>query len=319
MPKVSIIVPVYKVEKYLDECVESLINQTYSDFEIILVDDGSPDRCGLICDEWAVKDSRIVCVHKENGGISSARNAGLEHAAGEYIVFVDSDDYVDSKYLEILVSAMEESKADVVMCGSKSVWLDHEGHAEHLPQTPTMLEGKAFAHEFLIWLGAYAVVWNKIFKKSLFDNISFHEGRIFEDMYFTTDVIKHTKTWSIIPEQLYFYRMRKSSMINTKRIVLSSSMYAATQYLCQKFDDDAELAFLAKKLQLNQLLNYYVDEPKEEYTKWKMELRNCKRELFGFSGLTVKQRLKFETATLFPKLYCRWIERKKQPTHQFYE
>ena len=121
MSKISVIVPVYKVEKYLDKCVESIIKQTYKDLEIILVDDGSPDNCPAMCDEWAKKDSRIVVIHKENGGVSSARNKGLDIATGEYVCFVDSDDHVTKDYVEILLSCLEESAADIAVAATQII------------------------------------------------------------------------------------------------------------------------------------------------------------------------------------------------------
>ena len=117
MPEVSIIVPVYKVEKYLDRCIESLIAQTLSDIEIILVDDGSPDNCPSLCDRWAKKDSRIKVIHKENGGLGFARNSGLDIACGEYVGFVDSDDFVKHDMYEALYSAAKNEDADIAMCG----------------------------------------------------------------------------------------------------------------------------------------------------------------------------------------------------------
>lgn len=115
--KLSIIVPVYKVEKYLDRCVQSILGQTFEDFELILVDDGSPDSCGKMCEDWAGKDSRIKVIHKKNGGLSDARNAGLDIAQGEYIGFVDSDDYIKPDMYEILVSNLEDCPADIQYVG----------------------------------------------------------------------------------------------------------------------------------------------------------------------------------------------------------
>lgn len=115
-PVVSVIVPVYKVEKYLDRCVQSILNQTMKDFELILIDDGSPDKCGMICDNWKNKDARIKVIHKENGGLSSARNAGLSIAKGDYIAFIDSDDWVSVDYLEYLYYLIEKYKVDYVEC-----------------------------------------------------------------------------------------------------------------------------------------------------------------------------------------------------------
>ncbi len=115
--KLSVIVPIYNVEEYLDECIKSIVNQTYKNLEIILVDDGSPDHCPELCDIWAEKDSRIKVIHKENGGVSSARNAGLDAAAGDFIAFVDSDDYLDSDMYEIMLTQMREHNADMAQCG----------------------------------------------------------------------------------------------------------------------------------------------------------------------------------------------------------
>lgn len=120
--KLSIIVPVYKVEQYLDKCVESILAQTFTDYEIILVDDGSPDNCGQMCREWERRDGRIRTIHKENGGLSDARNAGIDIAKGDYIGFVDSDDYIKPDMFEVLVANLERNNADISMCGYMDVY-----------------------------------------------------------------------------------------------------------------------------------------------------------------------------------------------------
>ncbi len=125
-PKISVIVPVYKTEKYLEKCISSIVNQNYKNLEIILVDDGSPDNCPKICDEWAKKDSRIIVIHKNNGGLADARNAALEIYTGDYVVFIDSDDWVDSDYVSFLYSKINDSKADVVCCDFYFEFLDRE-------------------------------------------------------------------------------------------------------------------------------------------------------------------------------------------------
>ena len=114
MPKISVIVPVYKVEKYIHKCVDSILNQAFSDIEVILVDDGTPDRCGEICDAYGEQDSRVKVIHKENGGLSDARNAGMPHASGEYIIFIDSDDYIDVNMYEELLAAISSYVVDLV-------------------------------------------------------------------------------------------------------------------------------------------------------------------------------------------------------------
>ena len=124
-PLISVIVPIYKVEEYLDRCVESLINQTYKNLEIILVDDGSPDNCPQMCEAWAQKDSRIKVVHKENGGLSDARNAGFEVATGDIISFIDSDDWIEPEMFETMLSQMEKDDSDIVSCGVN--WVEENG------------------------------------------------------------------------------------------------------------------------------------------------------------------------------------------------
>ena len=124
-PLISVIVPIYHVEQYLTRCVESLVNQTYSNFEIILVDDGSPDNCPKMCDDWAKKNSRIKVIHKENGGLSDARNAGMQIANGDVISFIDSDDWIDPKFFEVMLNVMQDDESDIVSCGVK--WVDEDG------------------------------------------------------------------------------------------------------------------------------------------------------------------------------------------------
>ena len=128
MPELSIIVPVYKVEKYLPKCLDSILAQTFTDFELILIDDGSPDRCGDICDEYAAKDDRLIVIHQENKGVSAARNAGLDIARGEYIGFVDSDDWIEPEMYETMLATAKESEAEIVACG-----------ANHSDETETIL------------------------------------------------------------------------------------------------------------------------------------------------------------------------------------
>lgn len=123
--KISIIVPIYKVEIYLRKCVDSIVNQTYKNIEILLIDDGSPDNCGIICDEYAKKDERIKVIHKKNGGLSDARNYGIEASSGDYIMFVDSDDYISKDMCEILLKKALENNADIVSCNFKEIYIDN--------------------------------------------------------------------------------------------------------------------------------------------------------------------------------------------------
>lgn len=209
---VSIIVPVYKVEKYLRECVDSILAQTYKDIEVILVDDGSPDGSPAICDEYAKKDTRVRVVHKENGGLSSARNAGIDIAKGEYIAFCDSDDYIDADMIEILASVAEEHRADFVGC--ESVVLDSKGNI--LPIYHSETDKKTFKPtEFLRSLfydRSDCSVCNKLFLRSTIGESRFVKGRNNEDIIFLSEIIHRCQTIIQINKPFYHYRVTEGSI-----------------------------------------------------------------------------------------------------------
>ena len=198
MELISVIVPVYKVEKYLPECIDSILAQTYGNFELILIDDGSPDNCGKICDEYAKKDPRIKVFHKENGGVSSARNVGLDNANGEYITFVDSDDTIDKQYLELLYSKILEDNFDMCISNSKHE-LQFLGMKNILIK---FLSGK-------IYQASYGI----LFKRSLMHGVRFDKRlKNNEDFLFTLRCILNCKKISSIPIRIYYYRKNETSV-----------------------------------------------------------------------------------------------------------
>ena len=261
--KVSIIVPVYNVKNYLTQCVESLKNQTYSDIEILLSDDGSSDGSGELCDQFAKEDARIVALHQKNAGISAARNHALQYATGEYVCFVDSDDWVSKEYVGILLNNLLNKQADVSVCSLCSVWKNGKALAKHMPQTEKTMNAREYTELFLVWQGAYSTAYCKMYRKSLFDGVSFSEGKIFEDSIIMGEMLKKIQRISYVPEILYYYRMRKSSIINRDRRKLSDGMFEATGILINLFSEDSGLAYLAQKQRYNQLLIYYIDKPKD--------------------------------------------------------
>ena len=212
VPKISIIVPVYKVEPYIHKCVDSILNQTFKDFELILVDDGSPDNCGKICDEYGQKDNRVIVIHKANEGISSARNAGLDIARGEYIGFVDSDDYIEKDMYEILYNICEDNKCDIASCSSIIYFQEktviNGGHRLIIHNKEeamrVMLEGELYDE----------VVWVKLFKKSVIEDIRFPVGKIYEDTAFTYKVINNSKRVATIGEPKYNYIKHENSIMS---------------------------------------------------------------------------------------------------------
>jgi glycosyltransferase involved in cell wall biosynthesis len=171
---VSVIVPVYKVEKYLDRCIKSIREQTYTELEIILVDDGSPDSCGRMCDEYAASDDRIKVIHKQNGGLSDARNAGIEAATGQWIVFVDSDDYISTEMISYLKSVADENSADIAWCRYKETAADEEDAAfDSKGSVEEICSGRDAEYLFyrMGMMSECMVAWNKLYSKSLFGQV----------------------------------------------------------------------------------------------------------------------------------------------------
>lgn len=216
--KVSVIVPVYNTEKYLRECVDSILDMSYRELEVILVDDGSSDTSGSICDSYSRKDTRVKVIHKTNGGLSSARNAGLDVSSGEYICFIDSDDTVDKDFAGRLVSALsEEAKALFAFCDFDD------------PRRPELLKGnkekgqnpaalgkedfKAFLsdHKSREYVDA-VIVCNKLFKRELFDSLRFNEGRWHEDEFLVNEIIKRMQNCVFLSDKLYFYRVNEEGI-----------------------------------------------------------------------------------------------------------
>lgn len=213
---VSVVIPVYNVEKYLPECLDSVINQTYTNLQIILVDDGSTDSSGEICDKYAEIDSRITVIHQDNQGAGAAKNAGLKLINGDYLSIIDSDDYLEQNYYKIMVSAMQNYKVDVVQCLFKNVFLDatYERKYNFQSSKDRVIERNKFLFE-LLYDWKYSVFWNKLFKTSLLTNsICFPVGRKIDDEFFTYKLMCNAEKIININTHLYNYRMRKSSVMN---------------------------------------------------------------------------------------------------------
>lgn len=216
MSLISIIVPVYNVEKYLNHCVDSILNQSLKDFELILVDDGSPDNCGKLCLDYAEKDSRIIIIHKMNGGLSDARNIGIKVASGDWIAFVDSDDYVDKDYLLLLYNAAVQNNADLSVCDFTPIYEDGtiiEGWG-NLPDVT--LKDQADMIRMIDSHWKIVPAWNKLYKVTLFENLEFAKGKLHEDEFFIHRVLAKCDRVSIISDTLYYYLQRNGSITSSK-------------------------------------------------------------------------------------------------------
>ena len=212
-PLISVIVPVYRVERYLDRCVESVLVQDLADYELILVDDGSPDRCGDICESWAGKDPRICVIHKENGGLSSARNAGLDCARGDYISFIDSDDWVTKDYLSYLLLLFAKSSS-FTACNHTVIRKGKRKNNCHIDTEKRVLTRKQ-AFEEVLFHGCIDVSgWGKLYKKELFEGLRYPEGRLFEDTYLFGDILNRSQSVVFGNKPCYLYEMHGESIVN---------------------------------------------------------------------------------------------------------
>lgn len=266
--KISVVVPVYKVEKYLDRCVESILAQTFTDFEVILVDDGSPDNCPAMCDAWAEKDSRIKVIHKENGGLPDARNQGVKRAMGDYIAFVDSDDRVEKTFLSTLLDGITENDADIAQCNFRRVYNNKELYKycysaavydrEYIENTliPDMVNGKMYQISY--------TRWNKIYKSELVKSASKKTDisvTMGEDILLNLACLTECKKIvSLDTEALYNYRDNSESVSNTystdnkyKKILFYKNMESILSN--NKYDFSETINYSMKKR-----LAYYIYE-----------------------------------------------------------
>lgn len=214
MPQISIIVPVYKVELYLDRCINSILNQTFADFELILVDDGSPDSCPQMCDEWAKKDSRIRVIHKENGGAGAARNAALRAAEGEYIGFVDSDDWIAPDMYEYLYGLLKRyPEAQIAQCDAIQT-SDEKQEAPICPENIQMWNQKQMMEYFFRIHGEKSnySIWNKLIRRDVLKDFSFVEGTISEDVAANFDFFTHAQQMVSSDKVLYFYFVNRNGV-----------------------------------------------------------------------------------------------------------
>lgn len=259
----SVIVPVYNVEPFIRECLDSILAQTYKKFELILVDDGSTDCSGEICEEYAKKDERIRVLHKENGGLSSARNAGLDVAVGEYICFIDSDDIISPNYLSDLYEVITKQNVDLVFCD-----IDSERLRDNVIKLKKPL--KLSADEAWEWLGDHntreyvqlVVAWNKIYSRKLFDELRYPVGKIHEDDFMINDLLKRVKEIAYLPTKLYHYRENPYGITGNKNESDVRHLDAIEAYL-ERLDylasvNKKQLVDETLKIVLYKLMNFYL-------------------------------------------------------------
>ena len=310
---VSVIVPVYNVEKYLDKCIKSILNQKYRNIEIILVDDGSTDSSGSICDSYAKKDDRIKVIHKKNGGLSSARNTGIDEAKGEYIGFVDSDDYIDEDMYETMVKKLIDNNSDIVIC-SKVIEYSNGKILKNNYKEKLIKDNI----EGLKQLNSYKVfdmsACDKLYKISLFKNIRFPFGKKCEDYYTMFKLISKCKKILYIPNCYYHYFQRENSI--SRNVIIDESYIDASksqiEFFMKNYPNLLYVAYSSYAFANIVIFNKYIKNglncPKEKILLYKNEVKKNIKYILKNKLIIIKKKLQAIVFSINPKIYKKMFQ-----------
>ena len=309
MPTISVIVPVYKVEPYLHQCVDSILGQTFPDFELILVDDGSPDGCPAICDEYAQMDSRVKVIHKENDGLSSARNAGLDIAEGEYIAFVDSDDWIHPEMLDTMQNRMQQHYADVAICGVESVYEDASKIVHHT-LTDAVLSQEDMVDKLSTQAWYYIIACNKLYRKKIFEELRYPEGYIHEDAAIIHRIIGLCKCVVTVEQPFYNYRQTGNSImrreLNIQRTDNLSALADRVQYAFTK--KWSRVFSITAERYVHAFFDYYFRFPRtKENEKYFRRMDDSLKKTLPYilksSTVSIRHKIYLSVIRLNPKIY----------------
>lgn len=322
---ISIIVPVYNVEQYLEQCVESLIHQTYKNLEILLIDDGSTDASGTICDRYAKQDKRIRVVHQVNQGAAIARNSGIKLAKGEYLAFVDSDDYVHSQFIEILYQIQQACDCKISMCSyqrfNDGEAIDNNSAVDATHKMISTFDALSLLNE---WISkdavAMLIVCNKLYQKGIFENIVFPSKKRREDEFVIHRILAKSEKISVTEKELYFYRKRAGAMEandlvdNFQHLALHEALVERIDFFAQQ---DARLISGAVHHLLRESNGYY-----DIYLTKKDKIHNIKRKqlvvqyrkvyLKYFMNLRMHEKIVGAVFAFFPAIYNRLVKRRTE-------
>lgn len=302
----------------MDRCVQSILNQTYKDFELLLVDDGSPDRCGRMCDEWAQRDARVQVIHKPNGGLSDARNAGIERAKGEYLCFVDSDDWIAEDMLARLYQLLKDTNADLA-CGN-FVRIAETGEQEK--EIEHIREGVYSRDEF--WKQYffdsertyYQTSWNKMYKRGLFERLRFPMGKIHEDVYILYDLINACRTVAFSDKVVYYYLQRSNGIVRGRRSVKNLTLPEAFLNMAEQFRNREQWRYAALSLDfaIRELLVREYGENGKKSAEYKAVKRRAGRICrSSWNHLLTPKKIRFLlffTCPPLANLSEKWLTRK---------
>ena len=306
---ISVIVPIYNVEKYLERCVESIVNQTYKKLEIILVDDGSTDSSSEICDKWGRIDSRIVVVHQINMGSPAAKNTGLKKASGDYIAFVDADDYLATDMYQIMVDQMITQAADIVICGVN--WVEENGEILRIESaSKKTLNNYSALNELLNNSSVKEQVWDKLYRREVVDDIWFVENKKIDDVFWTYRVIGNANTIEVVQSPLYYYLQREDSVMGRGYRSFWIQTIEAYQIRCEYIKKEFP------SLYNSSLLNYlgtcmyhlqkalYHHNDKSLIIRIKEYIKYTKHKTIDYSSLSFLHRFWFMSFRVFPVFTC---------------
>lgn len=305
---ISVIIPVYKVEKYLEKCLDSVIAQTYRNLEILVVDDGSPDGSPAICDRYAAKDSRIKVFHIENGGVSAARNYALDRAKGEYIAFVDSDDFIEPDMIEKLYDRLQRTGCKAAVCG-RYIEADGKTSTGNVSAGEEIYDTKAYLKGYYeLRLGF--VCWDKLYRAEVWDGIRFPQGHYYEDLWLGPQILEACGRIAAVPEALYHYVLRGGSTIHsfTYPIITDAweSKKAIADYARKKCP---ELDEITDQFELVNYMSYWyqlnmIDGDGSETGRKKKEIRKAAAQMSRRCSLKGIPRIR--QVKILMMLYCPW-------------
>ena len=300
-PCVSIIIPVYNVEKYLKQCVESVIRQSFKDVEIILIDDGSKDGSGKICDDFAKRDPRIKVFHKKNGGLSDARNYGIDRASGQYIMFIDSDDWIDYDYVATYVEVAKNETADLVVGGIKSAYGKNE-KAVPLKTIKHVSPHELFKEMFL-GNGEVISACGKIYSREIFSKIRYDYGELYEDFLLFDKIVENSSNIIRIDYSGYFYYVRNDSItkscFNKKRLVLIKKSEDYIKYSKERFPDLVDASVRRYVVSCFNVLSASIkDKSNDRITRRiRRDILSCNKRIIFGNEYSIKD--KFQTVLLY--------------------
>ncbi len=306
--KVSVIVPIFKVEKYLDRCISSILNQTYKNLEIILVDDGSPDNCPKLCDEYARQDKRVRVIHKENGGLSDARNAGIDIATGDFLTFIDSDDCVSNFFVEKLLNLSKSNNAEIVSCGIQR-FKENIAVEQNEISISQYTKKEALINTFRSTDYEFIVAWGKLYKKELFETIRYPLGKIHEDEFICHRLFNKTNNLVVTSEKLYFYFINSESITGVgyklKRINYLEALEDRVRFFKEKYIDlYADMAMHFAYQCINVYFEIPANFPQKKQAK-KLTRQIFKRAKKLIKGIKTSSRKRFFIFTISPRIYKR--------------